>query len=49
MAVFDPVPGRHPRLAAWAQGFIRAGWTLRAVAALFNVEPVELTDAGVRP
>ena len=45
----DPIPGRHPRLTAWAQAFRDAGWSLRVIAALFDVEPVELTDAGVRP
>ena len=47
--VFDPIPGRHPRLAAWAQAFRRAGWPLRQVAALFDIEPSTLTDAGVSP
>ena len=49
MAALDPIPGRHPRLAVWAQAFRDAGWSLRAVAALFSVEPVELLDAGVTP
>lgn len=43
----DPIPGRHPRLAAWARAFRRAGWPHRQVAALFNLEPSELTEAGV--
>lgn len=45
---FDAIPGRHPRLPAWAAAFRRAGWSLRAIAALFNLDPVELTDAGVQ-
>lgn len=49
MSAFDPIPGRHPRLAAWAQAFREAGWPLRQVAALFQIEPVELIDAGVKP
>lgn len=49
MRALDAIPGRHPRLTAWAQAFRNAGWPLRTVAALFDVEPVELTDAGVTP
>lgn len=49
MSAFDPIPGRHPRLPVWAQGFRRAGWPLRRIAELFDVEPVQLIDAGVAP
>lgn len=47
MSALDPIPGRHPRLPAWAAAFRRAGWTLAQVAALFDIDPVELRDAGV--
>lgn len=46
---FDPIPGRHPRLPAWAQAFRRAGWPLRRVATLFEIEAQALVDAGVTP
>lgn len=48
MTALDPIPGKHPRLLVWAQAFRSAGWSLRTIAALFNVDVVELTDAGVR-
>lgn len=49
MTAFDPIPGRHPRLPAWAAHFRRAGYPLRTIAKMFDVEPVELIDAGVQP
>lgn len=48
MQTFDPIPGRHPRLAVWAAAFRRAGYPLRAIAALFDCELTELHDAGIR-
>lgn len=48
MHVFDLIPGRHERLPAWALAFRRAGWSLRAIADLFNIEPAQLVEAGVR-
>lgn len=48
MGGLDPIPGRHPRLPIWAAGFRRAGWSLAKVAQLFNLDPAELRDAGVR-
>ncbi|ADL00670.1 hypothetical protein [Brevundimonas subvibrioides] len=48
MTAFDPIPGRHPRLPVWAAHFRRSGWSLARVAALFNIDTIELTDAGVR-
>lgn len=45
----DPIPGRHPRLPAWAAAFRRAGWPLARIAALFDIEPSTLTDAGIEP
>lgn len=47
MTAFDPIPGRHPRLPVWAAWFRRHGWPIARVAALFDVEPQELIDAGV--
>lgn len=47
MQTFDPIPGRHPRLAVWAAAFRRAGYSLRAIAALFDCDLVELQDAGI--
>lgn len=47
MAGLDPVPGRHPRLTIWAAAFRRAGWPLAKIAALFEIDPAELADAGV--
>ncbi len=47
MPPIDPIPGRHPRLVAWARGFRRAGYSLGRVAQLFNIDVAELRDAGV--
>lgn len=44
----DPIPGRHPRLAAWARAFRRAGYAPRTIAALFNLDLAELADIGVK-
>lgn len=46
---FDPIPGRHPRLVAWAVGFRRAGYPLREISRLFNVDLGDLVEAGVEP
>lgn len=46
---FDPIPGRDPRLIRWCFQFRRAGYSIRAVANLFNVSVCELIEAGVEP
>ena len=48
MTILDPIPGRHERLTIWARAFRRAGWALRAIADLFDIEPAQLIEAGVR-
>ena len=47
MPPLDPIPGRHPRLVAWAAAFRRAGYRLARVGQLFNIDVAELRDAGV--
>lgn len=47
MAILDPIPDRHPRLVAWAAAFRRAGYSLRRIADLFEIDPTTLIDAGV--
>lgn len=49
MRALDPIPGRNPRLVAWAEAFRRGGWPLRRVADLFDIDPTHLKDAGVQP
>lgn len=48
MTPFDPIPGRDPRLVAWARAFRRAGWPLHHVAELFDLPTATLIEAGVR-
>lgn len=47
--VFDRIPGRNPRLLSWAAGFRKAGWSLKTVADLFDIEPSVLREAGIKP
>lgn len=49
MSVLDPIPDRHPRLVVWAAAFRRAGYSLRRVAELFDIDQTTLIDAGVQP
>lgn len=49
MSVFDPIPGRHPRFIAWCRAFRRAGYSLAAIAKLFNADAGDLIEAGVEP
>lgn len=46
MAGFDPMPGRHPRLAVWTAAFVRAGWKPREIAKLFDLDTEDLIDEG---
>ncbi len=48
-AAFDRIPGRHPRLLVWASAFRRAGYPLRRIADLFEIEPATLVDGGIEP
>lgn len=45
----DPIPDRHPRLVVWAAAFRRAGYSLRKIAELFEIDPTTLADAGIEP
>lgn len=47
--LLDPIPDRHPRLLAWARAFRRAGWPLRQIADLFEIDRKVLVEAGVNP
>jgi len=47
-APIDPIPGRHPRLPAWAHAFRRAGYSRPAIAALFDLDLAELADMGMK-
>lgn len=47
MKVLDPIPDRHPRLVVWALAFRGAGYSLRRIADLFEIDPSTLVDAGV--
>ncbi|WP_374600500.1 hypothetical protein [Brevundimonas sp.] len=47
MRALDPIPERHPRLVIWASAFRRAGWPLRRIAELFEIDPAELAEAGI--
>lgn len=49
MSVLDPIPDRHPRLVVWAAAFRRAGYSLRMIAQLFEIDPTTLIDAGIEP
>ncbi|WGM45272.1 hypothetical protein KOAAANKH_00133 [Brevundimonas sp. NIBR10] len=46
---FPVIPDRHPRLPAWARAFRRAGWPLRQISALFEIDRGALIEAGVEP
>lgn len=48
MSALDPIPDRHPRLVVWAAAMRHAGYSLRLIADLFEIDPGTLTDAGVR-
>lgn len=45
----DPIPGRDARLVGWCQAFRRAGYSIRAIADLFNITVCDLVEAGVQP
>lgn len=45
----DPIPDRHPRFVVWCQQFRRAGYSVRAIANLFNATVGDLIEAGVEP
>lgn len=49
MQAFDPIPGHHPRLLAWAIAFRAAGYPAREIARLFQVELGVLIEAGMKP
>nr|WP_315025191.1 hypothetical protein [Brevundimonas diminuta] len=49
MKGFNPTPGHHERLIVWATWFREAGYSARAIAALFNVELGALIEAGLEP
>lgn len=48
-AAFDPIPDRHPHLVRWANAMRTAGWPLREIARLFDIERGDLIEAGVEP
>lgn len=47
--MFDTIPGRHPRLVAWAIGFRKAGYPAKTVADWFGIELSLLVEAGMKP
>lgn len=49
MAGLDPIPDAHPRLITWATWFRAAGYTVREIARLFDVDHGALIEAGLEP
>lgn len=49
MIGLDSIPGRDARLIGWCQAFRCAGYSIRAIADLFNIPVCDLIEAGVQP
>lgn len=49
MSGLDPIPDAHPRLVTWAGWFRAAGYTVREIARLFDVDHGALIEAGIEP
>lgn len=49
MKGLDPIPGRDARPVGWCQRFRLAGYSVRAIATLFDVSVSDLIEAGIEP